>query len=96
MALTHLVDTSVLTRLRRGEVDEVVEPLTSAGRLGRATISDLEIGYSARNASEWDGLMNALEAFDAVEINADRFNAPVRSNAPSPTRACTVARSRTC
>jgi predicted nucleic acid-binding protein len=73
VALTHLVDTSVLTRLHRREVAAVVEPLASAGRLGRATISDLEIGFSARNAREWDGLMVALEAFDAVEIDADHF-----------------------
>ena len=73
MALTHLVDTSVLTRLHRREVAAVVEPLASAGRLGRATISDLEVGFSARDAREWDGLMVALEAFGAVEIDADHF-----------------------
>ena len=94
--MTHLVDTSVLTRLHRREVAAVVEPLASAGRLGRATISDLEIGFSARNAREWDGLMVALEAFDAVEIDADHFERAVRSNAPSPTRACAVARSPIC
>ena len=73
MALTHLVDTSVLTRLHRREVAEVVEPLASAGQLGRATISDLEVGFSARNAREWDRLMVALDALDAVDIDADHF-----------------------
>ena len=70
MALTYLVDTSVLTRLRRAEVREVVEPLASAGRLGRARICDLEIGYSARSADEWDQLTGALSAFESVDTNA--------------------------
>ena len=73
MALTHLVDTSVLTRLHRREVVDVVEPLASAGQLGRATISDLEVGFSARNAREWDRLMAALAAFDPVEIDDDHL-----------------------
>jgi predicted nucleic acid-binding protein len=71
--LTHLVDTSVLMRLHRPEVAAVVAPLASAGQVGRATISDLEIGFSARNAGEWDRLMGALDAFGTVEIGADHF-----------------------
>ena len=67
MALTHLVDTSVLTRLGAQSVRSVVEPLAAAGRLGRAGISDLEVGYSARNLREWDGLQRALGAFSLVE-----------------------------
>lgn len=74
MALTHLVDTSVLTRLRRTEVREIVTPLASAGRVGRTTMSDLEIGYSARNADEWDLLSEAVEAFDLLEIQAHHFD----------------------
>jgi predicted nucleic acid-binding protein len=70
VALTHLVDTSVLTRLGAPSVRSVVEPLTDAGRLGRAGISDLEIGYSARNLREWDGFQRALEAFSLVETEA--------------------------
>jgi predicted nucleic acid-binding protein len=73
VALTHLVDTSVLTRLHRREVAAVVAPLASAGQLGRTTVSDLEVGFSARNAGEWDRLMGALEAFDRVPIDADHF-----------------------
>ena len=70
MALTFLVDTSVIKRLGRAAVREAVEPLAAAGRLGRAAISDLEVGYSARNAGEWDRLMGALDAFDPVETSA--------------------------
>lgn len=67
MALTHLVDTSVLTRLAVPEVRAVVEPLAEVGSLARAGISDLEVGYSARNASEWDGLMEALRVLTLIE-----------------------------
>ncbi|MFO7592012.1 MAG: PIN domain nuclease [Acidimicrobiia bacterium] len=70
MALTHVVDTSVLTRLGVPEVRAVVDPLAAAGSLARAGISDLEIGYSARNAREWDRLTDALDVFTLVEIDA--------------------------
>jgi len=68
------VDTSVLTRLKRPEVRGAIEPGLEAGELARATISDLEIGYSARNAAEWDHLMEALEAFELVETTADHLH----------------------
>jgi predicted nucleic acid-binding protein len=42
-----------------------------AGELGRAGISDLEIGYSARNAAERDRLEEALCAFELVETTAE-------------------------
>jgi predicted nucleic acid-binding protein len=67
MALSHLADTSVLTRLRYPEVRAVVEPLADAGKIGRAGISDLEIGFSARNVAEWDRLAGALHILGLVE-----------------------------
>ena len=70
MALTHLIDTSVLTRLNRLEVAEVVRRLALAGRAARPLICDLEIGYSARTAAERDQLLGALEAFETVETTA--------------------------
>lgn len=74
MALTHLVDTSVLTRLGRPGVRAVVEPLALAGRLARVTVSDLEIGcYSAGSAAEWDGLVASLDAFVRVDTTADHL-----------------------
>lgn len=74
MALTFLVDTSVLKRLHLSEVRRVVEPLAHAGRLGRASICDLEVGYSARNAQEWDGLVAALGALLAIDTTATHVN----------------------
>jgi predicted nucleic acid-binding protein len=67
MALTHLIDTSVLTRLREPAVRAAIEPSVHRGELGRAGISDLEIGFSARNAVEWDRLADAVSAFELVE-----------------------------
>jgi predicted nucleic acid-binding protein len=67
MALTHLVDTSVLTRLAQPEVRSAIQPRTERSELARAGISDLEIGYSARSAAEWDRLAGALELFDLIE-----------------------------
>lgn len=70
MALRFLLDTSVVKRLQHLEVRSVVEPLAAAGELGRPSICDLEVGYSARNAQEWDQLVGALDAFRAVDITA--------------------------
>jgi predicted nucleic acid-binding protein len=73
MALTHLLDTSVLTRLREPTVREAVESGARRGELARAGISDLEIGFSARNVAEWDRLTDAVEAFELVETSAEHI-----------------------
>jgi predicted nucleic acid-binding protein len=70
MALTFLIDTSVIKRLGHTEVRAVVEPLATAGAVGRPTICDLEVGYSARTTKEWDELVGALEIFASVETTA--------------------------
>jgi predicted nucleic acid-binding protein len=70
VALTHLVDTSVLTRLAEPAIRAVLEPLAAVGRVGRSGISDLEVGYSARSAREWDDLQTALGAFELLETEA--------------------------
>ena len=67
MALTHLVDTSVLTRLTNAVVRSALETLAVEGSVGRAGISDLEIGYAARTVAEWDLLQQAMAAFLVVE-----------------------------
>ena len=70
MALRFLLDTSVVKRLRYLDVRSAIEPLAAAGELGRPSICDLEVGYSARNAQEWDQLVGALDAFQAVDITS--------------------------
>jgi predicted nucleic acid-binding protein len=73
VALTHLLDTSVLSRLGVQQVRAVVDPLAHAGQLGRAGITDLEVGYGSRNAREWDQDMADLSVFELVETTADHI-----------------------
>jgi predicted nucleic acid-binding protein len=73
MALTHLLDSSVLTRLHHAAVRDAIEAPAERGELARAGISDLEIGYSARSAAEWDRLAEALQTFELVETTADHL-----------------------
>jgi predicted nucleic acid-binding protein len=70
MAVTHLVDTSVISRLSEPDVRAIVDPLTEAGQVGRAGITDLEVGYGSRNAREWDQDMADLSVFKLVETTA--------------------------
>ena len=70
MALTHVADTSVLARLRHQAVRAALEPRAAAGQVARAGISDLEVGYSARNLAEWNQLAAALDAFPLIETDA--------------------------
>lgn len=70
MALTFLADTSVLQRLGSPAVREVIESLASAGRLERALVTDLDVGYSTRNVDEWDRLLSALAAFQLIDTTA--------------------------
>ena len=71
MALTHLLDTSVVTRLGNDRVRAVVDPLAQTGQLGRVGITDLEIGFGSRNVREWDHDMADLSVFELVETTAD-------------------------
>ncbi len=66
MALTHLVDASVLKRLAKPAVREAVQHLLVSSRVGRASITDLEVGYSARTAREWDDVLGALAEMPRV------------------------------
>ena len=76
--MRFLVDTSVLKRLGVPAVRQVVEPMAAAGELGRATICDLEVGFSARSLSEWNRLAEALTAFDAIATTAGHVDRALR------------------
>jgi predicted nucleic acid-binding protein len=67
VALTHLVDTSVLTRVAVSGVRVALEDHLANGTAARAGVSDLEVGFSARNAVEWDRLSEAVGVFTLVE-----------------------------
>jgi len=69
----YLLDTSVITRLREPSIVRRIEELDGAG-LARAAMTDLEIGFSARNGDDWDRLSNALGAFRRVDVEAHHFD----------------------
>jgi predicted nucleic acid-binding protein len=73
VALTHLVDTSVISRLAVDSVRAIVDPLAEEGRVGRAGITDLEVGYGSRNAREWDQDMDDLSIFELVETTSEHI-----------------------
>ena len=73
MAVTYLLDTSVVTRLRVPAVRERVQALDTTG-LARTAMTDLEVGFSARETSDWDRLMTALESFELVDILPSHFS----------------------
>jgi predicted nucleic acid-binding protein len=68
-----LLDTSVLIRLRDPSILPRIEELDRDG-LARTTMTDLEIGFSARNADEWDRLVVALGAFRQLDVEAHHFD----------------------
>lgn len=74
MALTHLADTSVLTRLRTPAVASAIRPLLERAALARTTMTDLEIGFSARNSQEWYALADALNICLPIEIESRHFH----------------------
>lgn len=67
---TFLIDTSVLTRLRIQEVRLAVDLLLLDG-VARSTLSDLELGFSARNTNEWDTITTMLSRFAEVPVTSE-------------------------
>jgi predicted nucleic acid-binding protein len=71
MALTHLLETSVLTRMSKPAIAEAVRALElKPDQLGRTSISDLEICFAASNAAEWDRLASSLKTYKLLETTA--------------------------
>lgn len=87
VALSFVLGTSVVKRLGRPGVREAVEPLAPGRQFGRARICDLEVGYSARNANEWDRIVGALDAFDGLETTAAHVNRALQVQQPLAARS---------
>ena len=68
-----LLDTSVLTRLRSPSILQRIQELDGVG-LARTSMTDLEVGFSARSADEWDRLCAALAAFRRFDVEAHHFD----------------------
>ncbi len=69
----YLLDTSVITRLREPAIVQRIGEIDGDG-LARAAMTDLEVGFSARNGEDWDRLCAALAAFRLVEVEAHHFH----------------------
>jgi predicted nucleic acid-binding protein len=65
---THLAETSVLTRLSVAAVRGALQPFIDAVALARCTLTDLELGFSASSASDWDRLQAVLTTLTPVEV----------------------------
>ena len=65
---THLAETSVLTRLSAAAVRGALQPFIDAVALARCTLTDLELGFSASSASDWDRLQSVLTTLTPVEV----------------------------
>ena len=76
----YLLDSSVITRLREPSIVRRIEELDGSG-LARTAMTDLEIGFSARNGDDWDRLSAALGAFHPIDVESRHFD-----------RACQVQR----
>lgn len=68
MALTQLLDTSVLTRLGVPAIRSRVDALFGAGSPCVSRLTALELGFSARSGAEWSQTQQALEVFTLVDV----------------------------
>ena len=62
-----VLDTSVFTRLHRPAVRRQIDRLPPED-LARSAITDLELGHSARNATEWDTTTEMLRVFTELAL----------------------------
>lgn len=68
MALTHLVDTSALTRLRDVGVRQRILEGARLSHFGVSNLCRLEMGFSARSGDEWDSIQEAIRMLPVVDI----------------------------
>jgi len=65
---THLAETSILTRVDQPSVRAGVQPYIDSVNLARCALTDLELGFSASNAADWDRLQRLLSRFELVHV----------------------------
>lgn len=72
--MRYLLDTSVVKRAGSERVRTVLRSLALAGEIGRTSIVDLEVGFSARNSAEWAELAGVLSSFPLVDIEQSHLD----------------------
>lgn len=73
MAVSYLADTSVLTRIALPTVRHAVESHAASGDVARCAMTNLELGFSARNAAEWDRIEHAASTFSHEDVEPNDF-----------------------
>ncbi|WP_026923983.1 PIN domain nuclease [Glycomyces arizonensis] len=71
---THLADTSVLARLQKPAVAEVVVPLIDRGLVAVCAVVEMEIRVGAKNPRHRDNVSEWLLGFERLPISDDIFN----------------------
>lgn len=72
-----LVETSVITRLSHTSpgVRDAIHQLREQGdTLARCVMTDLEIGFSARNVEQWDARIATLAPFRELDVTGAHFH----------------------
>ena len=63
---THLADTSAFGRFQRREVREAALPMVASGQVALCAPVIYELGFSARNAADYDEIMMRVAAFEVA------------------------------
>ena len=63
---THLADTSAFGRFQRPEVREAALPMVASGQVALCAPVIYELGFSARNAADYDEIMTRTAAFEVA------------------------------
>ena len=82
MTVRWLIDRSALWRATRPEINEVLQPRISRGLVGVSIATELEIGFSAQSAADYEFMRDRLVIHlvptpmpVSAENRARRFNA---------------------
>jgi predicted nucleic acid-binding protein len=73
VAVTYLADTTVLTRMAIPPVRAAVRELAHHRAIARCAMTDLELGFSARNAAEWDRIQHAAAVLATEDVAVEDF-----------------------
>ncbi len=73
MALTarYLADKSALARFSHPVVEQRLRPLIEEGMAATCAIVDLEVLYSARNAADYQAILEERRAFESIPITPE-------------------------
>ena len=70
----YLVDKSALARLHLPPVNERLGPLIESGDVASCSIVDLELLYSARKLTDYEGLLDERRGLPQVELSQSTFD----------------------